>query len=128
MPVMAQETADPTSILDQIPPELVESIITNATVTRDVIIGVLLVALIAVVMVAMPLLYRGASPFVQRLMAESHKEAMTFLVGIIGQKRDEAALNNVDWDDPIWDWLYTVSKEQRDKAGTPDAPDAPAVG
>lgn len=122
---MARDATEPGSILDQIPPEVVEAIVTNATASRDLIIVILLVALLGVVLIVMPLLYRSASPFMQRLMAEGYKELLTRFIDYVGKQRDEAANNDVMWDDPVWDWLYNWSKDQQGKA---DPPEAPVVG
>jgi hypothetical protein len=119
--MLAQEPTAPTvdeapgSVLDTLPPELVESFLSNYTSAQWLIIGVLLLALVAFGAQGMILAYKGASPFVQRLMAEAHKESINFIIGFLQQKRDEAALNDVDWDDPMWERLYEAGVNHREQ-------------
>lgn len=105
----------PGSVLDTLPPELVESFVSNFTAAQWVIIGVLLLALLVFGGQGMILAYRGASPFAQRLMAEAHKESMNIIINFLQQKKDEAALNDIDWDDPMWEQLYDAGVNHREQ-------------
>lgn len=119
--MLAEETPAPPvdetpgSVLDTLPPELVESFVSNYTAAQWLIIGVLLVALLVFGSQGMILAYKGASPFVQRLMAEAHKEAMNYIVDVLRVKKEEAATNDIDWDDPMWERLYEAGVNHREK-------------
>lgn len=119
--MLAQETPAPPvdetpgSIIDAIPPEVVESLISNYTAAVWVVLAVLLVAVVAFGSQGMVLAYKGASPFVQKLMAETHKEALNYVVEVLRQKKDEAAANDIDWDDPMWERLYEAGVNHREK-------------
>lgn len=126
VPVMAQDataiplpevTAEPGGIIDRIPPEVVTAIVDNAVAARDVLIGILILALVAVVFVAMPLLYRGASPFVQQVLGGLVEFGMVELVRLVEAKKDEAATNDIDWDDPIWQAIFEEFKRRQAAIG-----------
>lgn len=133
LPVMAQDatlapevTAEPGGIIDRIPPEVVTAIVDNAVAARDVLIGILILALVAVVFVAMPLLYRGASPFVQQVLGGLVEFGMVELVRLVEAKKDEAATNDIDWDDPIWTAiLEEFKRRQASIADTLNPPQEP---
>jgi hypothetical protein len=124
-PVLAQDatlapevTAEPSGgIIDSIPPEVVTAIVDNAVAARDVLIFVLILALVAVVFVAMPLLYRSASPFVQQVLGGLVEFGMVELVRLAENKRDEAAENEIDWDDPIWTAILAEFKRRQASIG-----------
>ena len=127
LPVMAQDataiplpevTAEPGGgIIDSIPPEVVTAIVDNAVAARDVLIFVLILALVAVVFVAMPLLYRSASPFVQQVLGGLVEFGMVELVRLVENKRDEAAENEIDWDDPLWQAILDEFKRRQASIG-----------
>lgn len=125
-PVFAQDataiplpevTAEPGGIIDRIPPEVVTAIVDNAVAARDVLIAILILALVAVVFVAMPLLYRGASPFVQQVLGGLVEFGMVELVRLVEAKKDEAATNDIDWDDPIWQAILEEFKRRQASIG-----------
>lgn len=124
VPVFAQDataiplpevTAEPGGIIDRIPPELVESFVSNYTAAQWLIIGVLLVAVMVFGSQGMLYAYRGASPLVQRLMAEAHKEAVAYIVDVLRAKKEEAAANDIDWDDEMWEKLYDAGVNHREQ-------------
>lgn len=126
LPVMAQDataiplpevTAEPGGIIDRIPPEVVTAIVDNAVAARDVLIAILILALVAVILVAMPLLYRGASPFVQQVLGGLVEFGMVELVRLVEAKKDEAATNDIDWDDPIWTAIFEEFKRRQASIG-----------
>jgi hypothetical protein len=100
-------------------------VVTNTIEFRDVVIGVLVVILAGMAFG----LYKSAPPAVQVMLGGILKYGMSEIVKLAEAKKDEAATNNIDWDDPLWEEIYKLLKGREDAfdaiLNTPTPPQEP---
>jgi hypothetical protein len=128
--IPVEVTAEPGGgLIDQIPPEVVTAVIDNALATKDVMIAVLIVSLVAVAFVAFGLLYRSAPPLLQGILGDLAMFGMGVIVDEVERRRDEAVKTPATWDDATLNALLTWLQDRKggldDLLNTPTPPQEP---
>jgi hypothetical protein len=76
--------------------------------------GALMVFLVFVLLPVVVALYLS-NPSFRSTIKTAALEGLTLIEGEIVERKDEAAKNDVDWDDPIWRGIYEAIKSGRVK-------------
>ena len=77
-------------------------------------LGVALLALVLIVLYFGDKLYKAVPPQFAGTALEVTKGVTDSLLKFIEDRKTEAAGNDVDWDDPIWETLYNEAKRRRE--------------